>query len=109
MDNLCEELEVAHGKAAEALEFLALFYSAEKEQEKAKKIEEEMESMDNDFSNIQNETARFLLTFVETASIVQEPIKRPWIDTPSPVSDIDIIDNNLESPIDEDIGPRLCQ
>ena len=27
------------------------------------------------------------------------------IDTPSPVSDIDSIDNNLKSPIDEDIGP----
>ena len=67
---MCEKLKVAHGEAVEALEFLALFYSAEKEQEKAKKIEEEMESLDNDFSNIQNESVRFLLTFVETASIV---------------------------------------
>ena len=46
VDDLCEELKVAHREAAEALEFLALFYSAEKEQEKTKKIEEEMESLD---------------------------------------------------------------
>ena len=41
---------------------------------------------------------------------MQEPIKRPTpavdaIDTPSPVSDIDSINDNLKPPIDEDIGP----
>ena len=114
VDDLCEELELAYGEAAEALEFLALFYSAEKDHEKAKKIEEALESLENDLNTIQNETAQLLLTFVKTASIVQQPLKCPTpavdaIDTPSKLSDIDSvnIDNNLKSPIDKDTGPPL--
>ena len=65
---------------------------------------------------MQNETARKLLTFVKTAIIVQEPIKRstPAVDvicTPSLVSDNNSVntDNNLGSPINEDIGlPSLA-
>ena len=72
VDNLCEDLELAHGETAAALEFLALYYRTIKDQARAQKVEEELDSLDRDYQEIGTETTRLLLSFVS-----DRVIKRP--------------------------------